>query len=155
VDVAGGLLACEGILAALYRRERFRRGGRVMTSLWAGALALEAEALAGRAPAWGALDRPVEMADGHFVVGINDDEDRLKAIALCGLSGGATDRVIADRLGARAAAEWEGLFLTAGVPAAVVRADLAALPHDPLVGPALEHVPEGCWAPAAPWRFHT
>jgi CoA:oxalate CoA-transferase len=55
VDVMGGLVACEGILAALHLREGSGRGARVETSLASGALAVEAHVLealaAGRRPA--------------------------------------------------------------------------------------------------------
>src|SRR5215213_9716064 len=129
VDVTGGLLACEGILAALYLRQRTGQGCRVNTSLLAGAMMLQAHILkamtsgqeAGRhlgRPLWGPLDRPVETADGLLAVAIEGEQTRRRLSEVCGLRAsenrGALEKLITERLRGRSAAEWELLLLEAG-----------------------------------------
>lgn len=168
IDVMGGLLACEGILAGLYLRERSGRGCRVDTSLFAGALTLQAHVLHGMAlgretgrhhgrPLWGLLERPVATADGFLALEANGE---LRKVAkACGLGaaarGGPLERRIAERLRTRSAAEWEPIFTAAGIPAAAVRADLRTLPDDPRAAGLLDYADGACWVPGAPWRFHT
>jgi crotonobetainyl-CoA:carnitine CoA-transferase CaiB-like acyl-CoA transferase len=170
VDITGGLLACEGILAGLYLRERTGQGCRVDTSLLAGAMVLQAHILeaitteqeAGRRmgrPLWGLLDQPVETANGFLVVAAEDKQARKRLSKVCGLRAfedeGSLDELIAERLRSRSAAEWEQLLLDAGIPAAAVHSDLASLPNDPHVTSLLENVDDTCWVPAAPWKFKT
>ena len=170
VDVTGGLLACEGILAGLYLRERTGKGSRIETSLVAGAMAHQAHILKaivnrqengrylGR-PEWSPLDRPIETANGFLVLAIEDDQARQRLRTVCDLEDSAwedpSEQIIAERLRSRPAAEWESLFLEAGIPAAAVRNNLASLPHDPRVVSLLERVNNACWMPAAPWQFQT
>ncbi len=164
VDVTGGLLACEGILAGLCLRESTRCGCRVGTSLFAAALQLQQPALDGLAtgreigrrngrPLWGLLDRPLATADGFLVVAAEDPRSRRRVARVCGLAPEAGESRIAERLRRRAATVWERELLDAGVAAAVVRDDLRALPGDAIVGPRLEQLEGSAWAPAAPWRF--
>ena len=169
VDVTGGLLACEGILAGLYLRERTGKGSRVDTSLFAGALVHQAHilrAIASRQetsrrlgrPEWGLLDRPIETADGFLIVAVDNEQARRRLAATCGLGASredALEQIITERLRSRPADEWEPLLLKAGIPAAVVRSDLVSLPHDPRVSSLLERVNSACWVPAAPWQFKT
>lgn len=145
VDATGGLLACTGILAGLYLRERTGRGSRVDTSLLAGAQALRAAA-SGR---WGPLDRPIRTVDGYLAVDAVEAGTRLRLYRTCGASGEPT---AVARLGERPAAHWAAVLREVGVPAAVVRADLAGLVRDPDLGGRLE--PAGaCAIPGPPWRF--
>jgi crotonobetainyl-CoA:carnitine CoA-transferase CaiB-like acyl-CoA transferase len=170
LDVTGGLLACEGVLAGLCLRERCGRGCRVQTSLSGGAAALQGHVLramaagreAGRRsgrPVWGPLDRPVETVDGYLVIAADDELRRRRLAEICRLAlrrgGRADDAALAERLRRRPAAEWERLLAQAAVPAAAVRTDIATLPRDPRVAPALEQEEGGCWVPAAPWQFVT
>ena len=165
LDATGGLLACEGVLAGLYLRERTGRGCRVETSLLAGAMALQGHVLramvfereGGRRmgrPVWGPLDRPVETAAGWLAVEADGEPVRRRLAEACGMDAGAGDAAVAERLRARAAAEWEARLRGAGVPAAAVR-DLAGLPDDPRTAGMLERVEDACWVPAAPWRLET
>jgi CoA:oxalate CoA-transferase len=168
IDVVGGLLICEGILAGVYLSGRTGRGSRVETSLVSGALNLQAHVLeavalgreagrrAGR-PLWGILDRPLATADGFLMVSVENERIVKRLAKVCGLSYSAGDftlsRRIAERLSSGTAAEWEGPLLEAGVPAAVVLDDLRGLPLDPRFEGMIERVNDACWAPAAPWRF--
>ncbi len=163
VDVAGGLLACEGILAGLYRRELDGRGCRVDTSLLAAAVALQKPALADMAagrehgrlrgrPCWGPLEQPIATCDGALMLAADGAEERGRLLDLLGMAQ-ASDSLIAERLRTRTTAEWARELREAGVPATPVRTDLRELPHDPLFAWALEPVAGACWAPGPPWRF--
>ena len=77
--IGAGLLAAAGIVATLFRRERTGRGGRVETSLMAGALLYVPKAVVGDAPDWhgdptalnpqggGPFYSVYECADGRWV----------------------------------------------------------------------------------------
>ena len=170
VDVTGGLLACEGILAGLYLREQTGQGCRVGTSLLSGAMELQAQVLKAIAldreqgrcwgrPIWGLLDRPIETADGFLLVSAEDDDARSRLGALCGLDELADkdtlEERIATRLHARSSAEWVELLRNAGIAATTVCTNLADLPRDPRIVGLLESVEDACWVPAAPWQFQT
>jgi crotonobetainyl-CoA:carnitine CoA-transferase CaiB-like acyl-CoA transferase len=170
LDVTGGLLACEGILAGLYHRERTGCGCRVTTSLLAGALALQGHVLRAMASRrevgryrgralWRPTDRPLQTADGYLVACVEDSAAAARLMEVCGLTPGAGNgtahELVAERLRRCRAVEWERQLLRVGIPAAVARTDLADLARDPRTAPALEALPAGCRAPAAPWRFVT
>jgi crotonobetainyl-CoA:carnitine CoA-transferase CaiB-like acyl-CoA transferase len=166
VDVAGALVAVEGVLAALLLRERSGRGARVDTSLMSGAVALQAMVLegvgrgdepgrrAGR-PMWGALDRPVRTAEGFLVLYVRDVSVRLRLGSACGvaslLQADAWEAAVVDQLLARSAGEWAARLSAAGVPAVVVCEDLALLPDHPGCEALLEPVADVCRVPAPPW----
>jgi CoA:oxalate CoA-transferase len=157
VDVTGGLLACEGILAALYLRERTGRSARVTTSLYAAALALQTGLLDGSSAArtlWGLWDEPLQTSDGFLVVSVEGRTALGQLAASCGLAPaeGELEERIAERLRSRPAAEWEGRLRAAGIAAAAVRRDLSVLPDDPALGCLLEPI-DGCWVPGSPWQF--
>jgi crotonobetainyl-CoA:carnitine CoA-transferase CaiB-like acyl-CoA transferase len=168
IDAIGGLLACEGILAGVYLREQTGRGCRVDTSLLAGSLMLQSHVLkpmamrqeTGRCmgrPLWGILDRPLKTAEGFLMLSIEDERTRKRLSEVCGLASSSNDamweREIAERLCSRPAAEWELLFLEAGISAAMVISDLKSLPLDSRFKGLIERVNDACWAPAAPWQF--
>lgn len=165
-DVMGALVASEGILAGLVRRERNGgRGCRMDSSLWSASLLLQTHLLeagapgsaahkAGR-PVWGLLDRPTETADGYLQVEADQGLDRLAE--LCGVRSGRTDREsveqeIAACIATRPAAAWEPLLGAAGIVSAPVCTDLAELADDPTTSPFFDDV-QGCRLPAAPWTF--
>lgn len=164
VDVAGGLVACEGILAALLARERTGRGARVDTSLASAAHAFQAHVLerigtgrevgrrSGR-PLPGPFDRPLGTKAGALAVAVEDEVGERRLAEACGVAAGEPPAVVAAALRGRPAVEWEALLRDAGICAAAVRTDLSALPRDPVVGPALQPGDGGCWLPANPWRF--
>ena len=167
-DLFGGLLGAEAVLAGLYRRERTGRGWEVGSSLLAGAMALQAhvlEAMAGGKedgrhrgrPVWGGLDRPIATADGLLSVSAEDDERFARLCRRCAVDPDAAPRAaleaqVATRLAGATAAQWEERLLDAGVPAARVCQDLAAVPADPRFAPLFEPVAGGV-APRSPWCF--
>ncbi|MEV6599843.1 CoA transferase [Actinoplanes sp. NPDC051346] len=149
IDVAGGLLAAEAVLAGLFHRERTGRGCRIGSSLVRAAATLAASA----AEPWGPLDGPLTTTDGHLVVAATDPATARRLRAACGLSATATDAEVRGRLCRSPAAQWAERLPPAGVPAVAVPVDLAALPADPRLAGLLERAGDACWIPGAPWSF--
>ncbi|MEO5953751.1 MAG: CoA transferase, partial [Chloroflexia bacterium] len=168
VDVTGGLLACEGILAGLYLREQTGQGCRVDTSLFSAAMELQADVLKAIAldqeegrewgrPVWGTLARPIETADGFVMVSAEDVESRERLRVACGVNEAddeeAVEEMIATQLHSRTTAEWVKVLGDAGIVATAVCIDVADLPNDPRIVGLLERVEDACWVPSAPWQF--
>ena len=135
LDVLGGLLGGAAVLSGLLRRERHGRGCSVTTSL-SGAASLLIR-YGSRQP--GPLEQPLATGDGWLAIGMSEHAGRSPL--------GGRDP------SSRSAAEWESELAAAGVAAAAVRSTPASLPDDPRVGPLLEPVADGVYAPGAPWRF--
>lgn len=168
-DYMGGLVACEGILTGLYRREQSGRGCRVKTSLLAAAMTLQSPVLealaAGREegrrsgrPVWGAVDRPLEASDGFVVLSADDEPsfERLCAaldVDAAGASRADAERQVAKRLRSSPAAQAEELLVGAGIPCAVACTDPADLPADPRLSALFEPLGGTARVPASPWRF--
>jgi crotonobetainyl-CoA:carnitine CoA-transferase CaiB-like acyl-CoA transferase len=145
VDVTGGLLAGEAVLAGLHHRERTGAGCRVGSSLIRAAAALAASA----SHPWGPLDGPLPTAAGHLAVGATGP-----LRAACGLPPTATDADVRSRLRRAGAADWTARLSSAGVPAVTVPAGLAELPDDPRLAGLLDRAgDDACWIPGPPWRF--
>ncbi|MDQ6728508.1 MAG: CoA transferase, partial [Actinomycetota bacterium] len=168
-DLFGGIVAAEGVLAGLYRRERAGGAWEVRSSLLVGAMALQSHVLAdltlgketarhhGR-PVWGILDRPVPTAEGMLVTSVEDDDGFRRLCQLCevdpvGPARATTEHRLAARLAEGTAAQWEELLLAGGIAAAVACEDLAAVPADPRLSALFEPVGIGGLAPRSPWRF--
>lgn len=168
-DLFGGLVAAEGVLAGLHRRARDGRACDVRSSLLAGAMAAQAHVLDALAegkelgrrdgrPVWGILDRPVPTAEGMLMVSVDDKESFERLCRRCGVEAAgapraATERRLADLLGARTAAEWEEELVGDGVAAAVVVEELASVAADPRLAALFEPVGIGGLAPCSPWTF--
>ncbi|HEV7990871.1 MAG TPA: CoA transferase [Gemmatimonadaceae bacterium] len=168
VDILGGLIACEGVLAALYQRERTGRGCRVDTSLLSGADMLQYEVLesfaSGRErarhkgrPVWGPFDVPIDTLDGALMLRADSAADVVQLADACSVEGARDDVTLAARIAQslqhRTALDWSARLTRAGVSALVVPSTLAAAADDPRVAPLLEPTGNGCRVPAAPWRF--
>lgn len=164
IDVIGGLVACEGILAALWRRDELGGPISVETSLWSGAMALQRPVIAAIAndredgremgrPQMHALDQPLRTADGFIVVSTTDGATRCRFRTVA--SGGPDDDAIAARIADRPTGEWLERLGAAGVPAEAVCDDLAQLVRDPRTRDGLASVDgaDGCSLPLPPWRF--
>ena len=168
-DLFGGLLGAEGVLAALVRRQRAGGAWEVRSSLLAGAMALQAHVLdelvegkevgrRGGRPVWGPLDHPLPCAEGLLAVSAEDDDafDRLCRACSVDPAGAARTAVegqVVEHLADDTAARWEERLLEAGVAAAVVCDDLAAVPADPRFADLFEPVGIGGLAPRSPWTF--
>lgn len=167
-DFMGAMVACEGILAGLYRRECGAGASKVDTSLLAGAMSLHSHALAAYAsgteyrrrsgrPVWTSWDTPLQAADGLILVTVSDEAALNRLSEICGAdtqcgSRGALESSITRRLANRPAREWQQVLPAAGIPCGAVRSDLSELPADPLLGSYMESVGD-TWAPSGPWRF--
>lgn len=168
-DVAGAMVACEGVLAALLRREQAGAGWRVDGSLWAGAMALQAHALeameAGREsgrqngrPLWGPLDQPVATAEGHLAVSAERDDELARLAQACGASPGGQGRLrleeaVVRALRRRAAPDWEAALVAAGLPCATVTESLSELTGRPGLAVLFEPLGGTSRVPGTPWRF--
>lgn len=144
-DTALPLLACTGILAALYERERSQQGQRVEVSILGTAVALNAHALVRLEDApppvvtfSRAFYRAYRTADGWIAVGAYAERLARRFCAAIGLPDlledpryrDRADRVARERelveriapimLG-KTTAEWDDLLAAAGVPAGPVR----------------------------------
>ncbi|WP_424533480.1 CoA transferase [Sphaerisporangium viridialbum] len=140
LDVLGGLLGAEAVLAGLLLREREGHGVRVDSSLLGAAESLTEPALrrvaAGADPrAPKGFRRPLPTADGW--VAVADDSPVTHAVQLSGMTTAA----------ALAALRRDGLRATA------VTTALDALPVDPRFAAALTRDEHGALAVPAPWRF--
>lgn len=168
-DYMGGLLACEGALAGLYRRERTGRGCRVRSSLLGGAMTAQAPVLEAMAadgeirrregrPLWGRLDRPLDTVDGNVVVSVDDDSalvrlGRAFGVSVDGNDRAATEQRLVERMAAQPATRCEELAAAADVPCSVACTDLGSLPGDPRLAALFEPLGGGSLAPGSPWRF--
>ncbi|MEU8912688.1 CoA transferase [Streptomyces nigrescens] len=143
IDVLGGLLGAEAVVAGLLLRERSGRGVRVESSLLGAAEALTAPALH-RAAAGGELRRPagfrrpLPTADGWIAPA---DDSAPAAGARAALLSELTSEQALEGLRA------DGLAATA------VTTDLGALPQDPRLRGAFTRDPHGSLAVPTPWRF--
>ncbi|WP_078894483.1 CoA transferase [Streptomyces sp. CT34] len=143
IDVLGGLLGAEAVLAALLLRERTRHGVRVESSLLGAAETLTAPALrraaAGReARRPAGFRRPLPTADGWMTPA---DGSARAANARAGHLGRLTSH------------EAVAVLRDQGLTATVVATDLAALPADPRLRGALTRDRYGSLVVPSPWRF--
>lgn len=156
LDVLGGFVATEGILAGLVAAQRGGTGFRVDTSLLSAATTLLAEQLAGRSPAPPELDAVFTTQDGLLAVCADRDElDGLAAAvgipAEPGREPGYLIEPLRTALAARSAGEWEELLGRDGELAAEVEIDLADLPDRQNFADVFQN--HGCAVVASPWRF--
>ncbi len=169
-DLFGGLVAAEGVLRGLYRRELTGHACEVRSSLLAGAMALQAHVLTDLAggletgrrngrPVWSTFDRPAPTASGDLMVSIDDDGAFERMSAAMGIDPAVGSRAsveagLAVRLREGTAATAEELLVREGVAAAVVANDLAGVPADPRLAPLFEPAGKtGGVAPRSPWTF--
>jgi CoA:oxalate CoA-transferase len=163
VDVLGGLVAAEGLLAGLLHRERTGNGPRVDTSLLSASTVLQYEALE-RPPsrhaagcgtaAVPALDGPWRTADGWLALSARTRTaaERLTRLLGLGPADGADLRPgAAARFAGRTTAEWTADLAAAGITATPVATDLRQLDRTPAGRTALTR--EECTLVTAPWRF--
>jgi crotonobetainyl-CoA:carnitine CoA-transferase CaiB-like acyl-CoA transferase len=165
LDIMGGLVGVEGILAGLLRRQRNNRGQRVDTSLLSAATVLQADVLEAAArdddadriggrPRWGPLDQPLCTPHGLLAITVCD-RDQLDSLAVpCGLA----DRDVPDlqeqivrEFATRPARELALALKGAGIACVVVCEDLAQLADDAPFLSALRF--DGCAFVRAPWRW--
>ncbi|MFH0244665.1 CoA transferase [Streptomyces sp. HK10] len=163
-DVLGGLVAAEGLLAGLLRRERTGRGLRVDTSLLSASTVLQYPALehpqnrfahgCGTAPP-PVLDGPWETSRGWLALSARSHTAVGRLCRLFGLEPSAPESVLRAQLAARfthrPASEWAGVLADAGVSSAGVVTDPRLLDRSPATRHALTR--DECVLVTAPWRF--
>ncbi len=153
LDILGGAVAAQAIVAALLARALSGAAMRVDTSLLGAAALLSAQdlgaALRGDAapPSAAALVHPTGA--GRIAIDCAGPEDLARLGWAFGIQDIAGD--LPPALRARGAAEWAALLAERGVPAAVVVEDLCALYDDPRLSAALRR---GSYTQVnSPWRF--
>ncbi|MEU8205861.1 CoA transferase [Streptosporangium sp. NPDC049046] len=144
LDVLGGLLGAEAVLAGLLLRERDGRAVRVDSSLLGAAELLTGPALrraadGGRARAPEGFRRPLRTTDGW--VSVADD------------STGQVGATSLNEITAMTSAEALASLRRRGLRATAVTTSLEALPADPRFAAALARDEHGALAVPAPWRF--
>jgi crotonobetainyl-CoA:carnitine CoA-transferase CaiB-like acyl-CoA transferase len=162
VDMMGGLVAAEAMLAGLVLPARTGYGCSVGTSLLGAALDMQEPVLSamscgheGRSccrPRWDPLERPMATQDGFLVVDVADEQSRRRVAGVCGVAAD-DDSAIAAAFRSQPAAAWSARLADAGVASAPVRTDLATLPADTTFAPVIEDIEGVCALPASPWRF--
>ncbi|WP_436762361.1 CoA transferase [Streptosporangium sp. V21-05] len=153
LDVLGGLLGAEAVLAGLLLREREGRGVRVDSSLLGAAEVLTGPALRRAAGGEGSrapegFRRPLRTADGW--VSLADDSAGRAGTALLDEVDGIDG--ITEITG-MTSAEALASFRRRGLRATTVTTSLEALPADPRFASALTRDEHGALAVPAPWRF--
>ncbi|MFI5860935.1 CoA transferase [Streptomyces sp. NPDC051546] len=143
LDVMGGLLGAEAVLAGLLLREHTGRGVRVDSSLLGAADLLTAPALerarsGGRSRRPAGFRTPLRTADGWIAPA--DADARAAAAVVQGLGEPSTE----DALGALRAR---------GLGATAVTTDLADLHHDPRFSGSISRDAHGAPAVPDPWSF--
>lgn len=136
LDVLGGLICAEGVLAALVARQREQRGQRVDTSLLSAAGVVQAP-LPLRRPVWGRWDMPVPAVDGHLVVAAGTDP-------------AAADAALGDPSALPVEQALERLS-QAGITAVRVCPEPGDLATDPVCADLVDV--DGCAFVRPPWRF--
>jgi CoA:oxalate CoA-transferase len=136
LDVLGGLVCAEGVLAALVARQRQRRGQRVDTSLLSAAGVVQAP-LPRQRPRWARWDMPVPASDGHLVVAAGTDS--AMADSVLGDPVALTVEQALDRLS------------RAGITAVRVCSEPGDLATDPACADLVDV--DGCAFVRPPWRF--
>ncbi|PBC80593.1 CoA-transferase family III [Streptomyces sp. 2112.3] len=143
IDVLGGLVGAEAVLAGLLLRERSGRGVRVESSLLGAAETLTAPAVrraaAGQGPRRPAgFRRPLATADGWLAPA--DDSSRTAHAESARLRELPSDQAVAA-------------LRAQGGSATAVTTDLGALPEDPRLRGALTRDSHGSLVVPSPWRF--
>ncbi|MGH3864782.1 MAG: CoA transferase [Pseudonocardiaceae bacterium] len=168
LDLLGAQVCIEGVLAGLALRYLDGRGRRVESSLLGAADVLLADQLrpdVGRLRSRSGCGAPPQPVTGVF-----DTADEPLALAarsatsidaLCRVVGIAAPTHPRETAGLGAQLEpplrtldarcWLERLHTAGIPAAVARTDLTALPADPRLAEHIAHY--GCAVVISPWRF--
>ncbi len=161
LDVLGGVIAAQGITAALLNRQLNCAGAKVTSSLLGAAILLCSDDFQNRhdffdcvPPAQSVLNRVFETGKGKIAIECLDDDTLLRLMQTLDLSAGDKSELW-QRLGrsflGKTAAEWLVVLQQAAVPAAIVIEDLNDLHGDPRLKPYLEI---GSYTRVtSPWRF--
>lgn len=159
LDVLGGLVSAEGVLAGLLAREHEGRPQRVDTSLLSAASILQRpqaeQTPSASAHAGISWEGPYQTSSGHIALSLPTSHDlRLLCEALdipAGLPAAPLRRGITARLRSRSARSWIEELGGRGVEAVLVREELATVAQEPRFTTDIR--PGPCTLLAPPWRF--
>lgn len=161
LDVLGGIIAAQGITAALLNRQLSHAGARVTSSLLGAAILLCSDDFQSRheffdcvPPVQSVLNQVFETEKGKIAIECLDEDTLQRLIQALDLPSG-DENELSQRLDesflSRTAAEWRIILQQAAVPAAIVMEDLNDLYGDPYLQPYLE---TGSYTRVtSPWRF--
>ncbi|HDS1777203.1 TPA: CoA transferase [Pseudomonas putida] len=151
LDVFGGVLAAQGIVAALLARHLHGLAGRVDSSLLGAADVLCRSRLARRE----ASAMVFQCQDARLAIDCSVPRDLDAVRRLFDLPAQSAWRAMFEplqqQLPCKPASHWHALLLAAGVPVAIVWQDLAQLHQDPRLSPWLQ--PGSYTRVLSPWRF--
>ncbi|MBW5285048.1 CoA transferase [Burkholderia gladioli] len=157
LDVLGGAVASQGVVAALLARQLDRRGVAVESSLLGAAASLCADELAALrddtpyAAARPLVDGVFETRDGCLALTCADRAALESAAHAIGVSAGRVETELAAVLRTDDAHAWQARLNAHGVPASAVAGALDALQDDPRIAAHL--APGSCTQVLSPWRF--
>lgn len=154
VDILGGLVCAEGVLAALLIRLQGGESQRVDTSLLSAAQVVQPRRAHWGSSSWTPLHKPLQTADGYLALSRRTADDTERVAAACGLrrmNGSSPADAVVARLRAEPTVVWVRRLRAAGLVAVPVCTDLAALAADPAFSAALHH--DVCTWPRAAWSF--
>lgn len=157
-DVIGGLLTCEGILAALCARQRSGFGGHVSTSLLGAGLHV-GYARPPRSPSTGEshdlpswLAEPILANDRPVVTGVRTASEFVRFCDVCGMRPKAGRPDVRHRLKGKSAAAWVRELRAAGIAAAELHGEVDGVLASADVGPHLERYRDA-WVARGPIGF--
>jgi crotonobetainyl-CoA:carnitine CoA-transferase CaiB-like acyl-CoA transferase len=154
VDVLGGLVSAEGVLAGLLAAARSQQAQRVHSSLLSAAALLAGRVPRGRRARWGPLHRPLPTSNGYLALSARARARPVTVAGLCGVAaagGGASRGELAARFRTEPSEVWVERLSAAGLGAVPVCTDLKALASDPAFAPALRR--DGYVSARSPWEF--
>lgn len=152
LDVFGGVIAAQGVVAALLARHLYGCAGRMDSSLLGAADVLCHSRLARSREAKTAV---FQCRDASLAIDCSAPHDLDAVRRLFDVAAQspwhALRETLQGQLSRQTAGHWQSLLLSAGVPAAVVWQDLTQLQHDPHLAPWL--APGRYTRVLSPWRF--
>ena len=161
LDVLGGIIAAQGITAALLNRQLNRTGARVTSSLLGAATLLCSDDYQNRhrffgiaTPAKSLLNQVFETEQGKIAIECCDDDTLQRLVQTLGLPADSRHKYLQQLGGlllSKTATEWVAILQQAAVPAAVVAGNLNNLQCDSRLKPHLQ--PGSYTKVTSPWSF--
>ena len=161
LDVLGGIIAAQGVAAALLNRQLNRAGARVTSSLLSAATLLCSDDFQNRhrffdiaAPATSLLNQVFETEQGKIAIECCDDDTLQRLVQTLGLPADSRHKYLQQLGGlllSKTAAEWVAILQQAAIPAAVVVESLNDLQRDSRLK---SHLQPGSYTKVtSPWSF--
>lgn len=161
LDVLGGIIAAQGITAALLNRQLNCAGARVTSSLLSAATLLCSDDFQNRhrffdaaVPAKSLLNQVFETGQGKIAIECCDNDTLQRLVQTLGLPADSRHKYLQQLGGlllSKTATEWVAILQQAAVPAAVVAEKLNILQRDSRLKPHLQ--PGSYTKVTSPWSF--